>query len=188
MPYLIVGSSDQPEIPFVDNQNQEASRELTEIMLLKGMRKLALLCGRSSYLVTQARYQGFCEAHKKCKVDVDGALVYKDIENYFQAKRAVRDLLKRGADGIVCMDDFICSMALGCLREEKKEIPGQIRIASLYDSKQLAENQPSISSVRFDTERLGRNACLDILRILGEEIEEEIPELNYQVILRESTK
>ena len=35
-PYILIGPSSDPEVPFVDNKNQEAGKELTSIMLMKG--------------------------------------------------------------------------------------------------------------------------------------------------------
>ena len=46
-PYILIGPSSDPEVPFVDNKNQEAGKELTSIMLMKGFRNLALLGGKS---------------------------------------------------------------------------------------------------------------------------------------------
>lgn len=89
---------------------------------------------------------------------------------------------------MICMDDFICGMVCGCLKEKGIRVPSQMRLASFYDSPQLERNVPPITSVHFDTRQLGRSACGMLLKLLGEEIEEEITLMNYQVVLRESTK
>ena len=94
--------------------------------------------------------------------------------------------MKKGADGIVCMDDVICSMCLSSLREKKISVPAEIKIASMYDSKNLEYNNPPITSIRFDTVRLGKMACAKLLNILGEKPLEDTLTLNYQVMLRES--
>ena len=86
------------------------------------------------------------------------------------------------------MDDVICNMCLGSLREKKITIPTEIRVASLYDSINLEFNNPPVTSVRFDTVRLGKMACVKLLKLLGEKPEEDLVPLNYQVILRESTQ
>jgi DNA-binding LacI/PurR family transcriptional regulator len=188
MPYLVIGPNKDPDTMSVDNQNEEASRELTELMLFKGMRRLALLGGQESYSVTQSRYRGFEQAHEKAGIQMHPELFSMNVDNYQHAMKAVEKALSEGADGIICMDDYICELALGCLRERGVAIPQQIRIASLYDSLQIERNNPPVSSVRFDTKKLGQNACLKLLKLLGEEIEEAEHISNYQVILRESTK
>lgn len=75
-------------------------------------------------------------------------------------------------------------------QSEGKENIGSCRnkIASMYDSKNLEYNNPPITSIRFDTVRLGKMACAKLLNILGEKPLEDTVPLNYQVVLRESTQ
>lgn len=80
-PYILIGPSSDPEVPFVDNKNQEAGKELTSIMLMKGFRNLALLGGNQSYNVTGSRYQGFLEAHEEMGVSVNENLIFMDTDN-----------------------------------------------------------------------------------------------------------
>lgn len=188
VPFVVVGPSTDPEIPSVDNRNQEAGKELTSIMLMKGMRKIALLGGKREYSVTGSRYQGFADAHDEMGVNIDESLVIMDVDNQTKAAQAAKYAMENGADGILCMDDVICSMVLSYLREKRIRVPDQIKLASLYDSRNLEYNNPSVTSVRFDTVRLGKNACVKILKLLGENVEEDAVPLNYQVILRESTQ
>ncbi len=187
-PFVLIGPSHDPDVAFVDNKNQEAGKELTSIMLMKGFKNLALLGGNQSYDVTGSRYQGFLEAHKEMRVPVNENLIFMDADNQVAVSDAVKRLLEEGADGIVCMDDVICSMCLSSLREKKIQIPSEIKVASMYDSKNLEYNNPPITSIRFDTVRLGKMACVKLLKILGENPQEDTRPLNYQVVLRESTQ
>ena len=187
-PFVAIGPEEDPEITYVDNKNQEASEELTSIMLMKGVQKLALLGGNYSFSVTKSRYQGYAQAHEKMHVPVNPELVFMDCEDQVKVSEAVKQALEQGADGILCMDDAICSMCIGSLRERKIPIPSQVRVASLYDSKSLEYNNPPITSVKFDTVRLGKMAAEKLLKMMGEETEEETLPLNYQVVLRESTQ
>ena len=187
-PYVLIGPSSDPKVPFVDNKNREAGKELTSIMLMKGFRHLALLGGNQSYNVTGSRYQGFLEAHKDMGVSVNENLIFMDVDNQVAVSDTVKRLIEEGADGIVCMDDVICSMCLSSLREKKIQVPTEIKVASMYDSKNLEYNNPPVTSIRFDTVRLGKMACVKLLKILGENPQEDILPLNYQVVLRESTQ
>ena len=59
----------------------------------------------------------------------------------------------------------------------------------MYDSKNLEYNNPPVTSVKFDTVRLGKMACVKLLKILGRNSLKKIHcRLNYQVVLRESTQ
>ena len=187
-PFVLIGPTSDPEIPFVDNKNQEAGKELTSILLMKGMRYLALLGGNESYNVTGSRYQGFLDAHQELGIPVDKNLIFMNADNQLVISDAVSKLYEAGADGIVCMDDVICSMCMSSLREKKIQVPMQMKVASMYDSKNLEYHNPPVTSIKFDTTGLGQMACIKLLEILGENPQEEIKPLNYQVILRESTQ
>ena len=57
----------------------------------------------------------------------------------------------------------------------------------MYDSRELEYNIPPVTAIRFRTKNLGRNVCVQMLKMLGEPVTEEYA-LGYQIILRESTK
>lgn len=187
-PFVLIGPSTDPDVPFVDNKNQEAGKELTSIMLMKGMRRLALLGGNQSYNVTGSRYQGFMDAHKELGIPVNENLIFMNMDSQMAVSDAISKLRAEKADGIVCMDDVICSMCMSSLREKKILVPAQMKVASMYDSKNLEYNNPPVTSICFDTVRLGKMACIKLLQILGENPQEDLIPLNYQVILRESTQ
>ena len=67
---MVIGpSSGDEEIPFVDNRNQEASEELTSIMLDERNPQIWHCWEEtSSYSVTGSRYQGYKDAHEKMGV------------------------------------------------------------------------------------------------------------------------
>ncbi|MDO4344051.1 MAG: LacI family DNA-binding transcriptional regulator [Eubacteriales bacterium] len=188
VPFVLVGPSEDKDVVWVDNQNREGSRELTGILLMKGMKRLALLGGNRAHLVTDSRFLGFRDAHKDQGIPVQEELVFFDVEGYSAVVKAMEKILEAGVDGIVCMDDFITGMLLGYLREKELRVPEDIRVASLYDSPRLEMYRPAITSLHFDTRYLGRVACITLLKLLGEEVEQKDTPLSYQVILRESTK
>ena len=188
VPFVVIGPCKDPEIPSVDNQNQEASQEMTGVLLTKGIKKVALLGGNESYSVTKKRYEGFLMAHEQQGISVASDMVYMNADNQLKVTEAVTEALAHGVEGFVCMDDVICNMCLGSLREKKLRIPADIRVASLYDSINLEYNNPPVTSVRFDTVRLGRMACAKLLQLLGENPREELLPLSYQIVLRESTQ
>ena len=188
VPFVVIGSGNDPEVSYVDNPNKAACEELTELLLLKGIRRLGLLGGERNFYVNQDRLLGFVEAHEKAGIPVDRSIIYMEVKNYPKAAKVVKELLEQKIDGIVCMEDSICYMVMSCLRELGVQVPSELCVASFYDSEMLEYNQPSVTSLHFDARELGRKACLNLLRQLGTEPEEEVFSGDYQVILRESTK
>ena len=187
IPFVVIGPAEGNDNFYVDNPNKEASMELTEIMLMKGLRRLALFGGNRMHKVSKSRLAGFLEAHRKQGLEANPSLFFANIENYQKTIKAVKQTLDIGVDGILCMDDFITNLVLRCLRENGIKVPEQVKLASFYDNIQLEYNVPTVTSVRFDTRNLGKNACYMLLKQLGELSIEEPSTINYQVILREST-
>lgn len=187
MPFVVIGTSRESQVETVDNKNREAGEELTQIMLLKCGGPVALLGGNESYSVTQNRLEGYLNAHRKLGRQPVNDVVFMNIASYSAVMEAVEQMIEKGVRALICMDDAISDMALGCLREKEVDIPGTMKVASMYDSHQLERNSPSITSIRFDSVRLGSNACLRLLGMLGEQVEQETA-AGYEVILRESTK
>lgn len=188
MPFVMIGPSENERILAVDNSNREGCRELTSILLIKGMRRLALIAGSSSHRVNEHDKKGYLDAFRKYGVDVNERLIFMDVENRKQIKRAVSRAVEVGADGIVCADDVLTLQVLECLREKRMEVPTDIKLASCYDAPQLESSIPPITSVHFDTKELGRNACRMLLDVIAGRTAEKKSPANYQVILRESTK
>lgn len=102
-----------------------------------------------------------------------------DADNQIKVEESVKSALEQGADGILCMDDVICGMCLGSFREKKVHIPSQIKVVSLYDSKNLEDNNPPVASVKFDTVLLGNMASRKFLELSGEQTEKEEASLSY---------
>ena len=102
--------------------------------------------------------------------------------------RAVEEVLEKGADCIVCMDDAICIQVLRKLRQEHIKVPQDIRVASFYNSSVLENNIPSITSLSFNPRELGMEACKNLLAQIEGETVPDRTLLSYEVVLKESTK
>ena len=116
-------------------------------------------------------------------------LFYENLVNNISIEKSVDDALKSKADCIVCMDDNICYQVLRKLRHDGVSIPGDIRVASFFDSNLLEGNSPPITCVDFEVNNVGLIAAKTLLSIIDNE--ENVPmkiELGYVIALKESTK
>lgn len=188
IPFVAIGSTDDNEVVQIDNDHRNACRELTYRLLEQAVKKIALIGGSESYVVTGNRLQGFEDAFREWG-DWDGAKqIILNISDGISVDRIVEELLREQTQCIVCMDDFLCGYVLSTLQQRQVLVPGQVQVASFYDSTMLVNSHPSVTSIRFDVEELGRKACELLLRILqGEEVERRTL-LGYEVCMRESTR
>ena len=189
IPFVAIGSTDDNEVVQIDNDHRNACRDLTYRLLEQGVTKIALIGGNESYVVTGNRLQGFEDAFRE-RGDWDGVKqIMLNVSDEISVDRILEELLQEKTECIVCMDDFLCGCVLNALQQRQIAVPGQMQVASFYDSTMLVNRHPSATSIRFDVEELGRKACELLLRILqGEEVEvEQRTLLGYEVHMREST-
>lgn len=188
MPFVAIGSTDDDEVVQIDNDHRSACRELTGRLLEQGIKRIALIGGDESYIVTGNRMKGFDDAFNSHKGWNGIRRILLNVDDTREADRIVEQLLREGTECIVCMDDFLCGCVLNALQLRQIAVPKQVQVASFYDSTMLANRLPSVTSIRFDVEELGRKACELLLRMLcGEEVE-RCTLLGYELCMRTSTK
>lgn len=188
IPFVTIGSTFYKGVVQIDHNHKSACKELTSIILMKQMKKVALIGGDESHMVTQSRLRGFREAYQKMGQPLDESLLFLSLENNVMIDKKVEEILERGVDCILCMDDAVCSRVLKKLREEHMKVPQDIRVASFYNSTVLENNVPSITSLSFDSKELGMVACRTLMDLIeGQDVKERTL-LPYEVVLKESTK
>jgi DNA-binding LacI/PurR family transcriptional regulator len=134
------------------------------------------------------RKQGFLEAYKVCKSHFDESLIFENCDKADKIEYAVNKLLELDTEGIVCMDDAICSTVLQILAIKNIAVPEKVQVASFYDSTLLKNSKPAITSLLFDDKALGTLTCQVLLKyIKGEDVKARTL-LGYEIIGRESTR
>lgn len=188
IPFVVVGSTEYDGVVQVDNDHRAACKELTSILLMKQMKKIALLGGNECHVVTQNRLQGFKDAFAKMQMPIDESLIYMNLDNPVMLEKKVEEIIEKDVDCIVCMDDAICTRVLYKLQREDIKVPEQIKIASFYNSSVLENHVPSVTSLDFNAKELGMLVCRTILDMIdGKESEQRVLQ-GYEVRLRESTQ
>lgn len=188
IPFVTAGSTEYKRVVQIDHDHENACRELTSIILMRQMEKVALLGGNESFVVNRSRFRGFEKAYEQLGRSYDHDLIYMNLESKAFIDRAVDSAMEKKADCILCMDDAICSQVLRKLRQEHIKVPRDVRVASFYNSSVLENNIPSITSLSFDARELGSAACKNLLAQIEDGDYEEKTLLSYEVVLKESTK
>ena len=180
----------EKDIPFVaaGSSEYEKVKQLTSIILMRGLKNIAILGGNESFVVNQTRLRGVRDAYEQFDVKLEPGSLFMNLESKSFIEKAVDDALAQEAECILCMDDAICSQVLRKLRQDHVKIPDDVRIASFYNSSVLENNIPSITSLSFDAKELGMTACKNLLsQVDGEDVPDKVL-LSYEVVLKESTK
>ena len=181
VPFVAVGSTEDSAVVQIDNDHRTACRALTGKLLERGVKRIALIGGDENYMVTKNRLLGFQDAFENRLNKSIECQISLNVTHADMVDGIVEELLLAGTDCIVTMDDFLCSRVLNALQRRGVDVPGQMQVASFYDSVFLAEHMPQVSSIWFDVEELGRKACELLLRMLAGESVEQRMLLGYQL-------
>ncbi len=187
-PFVAIGSMDDDSVIQVDHDNMGACRDLTAILLSRRMRRIAYMGREDDLIVNEERYRGYLQAHRDIGTDVDMELVYRDNITETIVRKNTDELVRRRVDCILCQDDSICNIVLQELYSQNVRIPEEMRVASCHNSKTLDSYPVTVTSLKFDNTEIGRVACDVLIDMLeGRQVEGRTL-LDYEVVLKESTK
>lgn len=188
MPFVVIGSSTDDQVIQIDNDHINACRELTSILALKGIKRMALIGGNENHVVNQTRKKGFMLGLKEQGIETNSKTIYMNCDVTSTVERAVEECVRSNVECIVCMDDRICHCAINKLYRDGIAIPEQMKVASFYNSAMLESNQPAITSLQYDPKELGMVACRTLFDyIAGMEVQKKVL-LGYETILKGSTQ
>lgn len=188
MPFVAIGSADDDRVVQIDNDHRSACREMTANLLEWGIKRIALIGSDESHIVTGNRLKGFEDAFADRAMWDGSRKIFLNVSDEREVDGIVEKLLTDKVECIVCMDDFLCGCVLNALQQRQIVVPEQMQVVSFYDSTVLANRIPSITSIRFDVEELGRKACETLLAMLDEKEVEQRTLLGYEVRIRKSTR
>ena len=188
VPFVAMGRLRSPAALQVDHDHVGAARELTRLLLQMGLRQIAYLGNREAYTVNMDRLEGYRQALEESGLAVDPGIVFSNVNSDEGRVDALEAALEQKPECLLCGDDNLAFEIMKDLQQRGISVPGQLKLASLYDSEILQNNSPTVTAVQFDAAALGTAACRLLLDAMaGKEV---VPRQlqGYQVILRESTK
>ncbi len=187
IPFVVIGSSPDQELVQVDNDHLTACSDLTGTLLSRGFRRIALMGGDGTHIITDTRRKGYELAFAKAGVPLDESIIYMNVEEPVRAGAVLKDVLQKDVDCLICMDEKLTGMVMSECRSRHIRIPEDLRLASFYNSAFLANSTPAVTALDIDDQRLGAAAGAKLLEMIAGEKPESVLIRNYQVILREST-
>lgn len=188
VPFVVTGSIADDEVYQVDVDQRGGCHELTDILLKKGIRKMALFCADLRLTVSKDRLNGYLDAIRENDLPIEYDLIVEDAADINVLEKSVRDILKEQVECVICGDDGICLTVLDYFRQLGIVVPRDIRVASFYNSMLLEETNSFITSLDFDILKLGNLAGEMLVSLLNGEPCEKKKMLGYKILIKESTK
>ncbi len=187
---VAIGYSEDKNVVCVDHDNQKSSYEMTQVLIDRGCRRLLFVDGKSEHMVNNYRRQGFQEACDRSREKLQKVEITDNVQNQRDVQVAVRGALRQRIDGIICADDYLAVLVMNELKRRNIQVPGEMKVVSLFDNTYLELNSPSVTSVRFNNIAIGEEAAQELIR----QIENpdcstvKLKILSFEIQMRETTE
>lgn len=166
----------------VSSNNVQGMEELVKYIYKKGHRNIAYIHGQSTSSVTKERVTSFCRALDQLGVEVDDEYIraanyLETVDTAIQTKELMALPVKPTC--IIYPDDTSLIGGINTLTEMGLRIPEDISVAG-YDGTHVSQLMyPKITTIRQDTERIGREAAEHLMCL----IEKPKTTLNERVVI-----
>jgi LacI family transcriptional regulator len=165
----------------------DAARAITEHLLNKGHRRIAIMRGPDFQLVSMRRYNGYANAIGAKGLRVDPALVAQGDFSRESGRSEAGKLFAARPTAIFASNDEMAAGIIDAANEARIAIPQQISLVGYDDNAIAKTTRPRLTTVRQPLETMGEMAArLLIERVRrpgGSAAHEVVP---YEIVERES--
>lgn len=191
-PYSVIGSPefDEDGLNYVDNDNEKASFELTEYLIKRDYKKIALIGGDDNLTVTKKRIKGFLKALRKNKIKVDKNDIFTGEFNEETGYEYGNTLIasKKPYDAVIALDDVIAYGVANAFSDSGFNIPDDVAIAGFNNSFLSRQCRIPITSVDVHADRLGEEAVEILIKFIQSRKSQDKRMVEYTILKRESTE
>lgn len=189
-PFVLIGTCmEYNDVYEVDTDNFLASYDLTKHLIQRNCKKIAFIGGEHNSIVTIKRLDGYKKAMENFNLKLYDEFIITDKFSEEKGYNSMQKLLDLSIipDGIIITDDLMCAGAIKKLQEANLKIPKDVLIAAFNDGIFTKYSNPSITSIKIHSSKLGEKACEVLFDIMNDKIVEKKNIINYELIMRDST-
>lgn len=172
-PFVVIGTPDIKEALWVDNDNINATYNITNKLIEKGHKKIAFIGGNRDLKVSKDRFKGYQNALKENNIEFKKELIYEG-ESFSEkdGEKGIIQILKREQPtAIIGTEDLLAVGANKYLFANNIE---GIEIIGFNNTPITQYQNPPISSIDINGSKLGYEAAKLLINYLNnEEIEEK---------------
>lgn len=171
---------------YVDVDNRAGARQAVKYLLGRGRGRIATIAGPQDMGVGVDRLAGYRDA--LIATGMPEIVAYGDFSEESGA-RAMLGLLAEHPelDAVFTASDPMALGALRVLRQEGRDVPGDVAVVGFDDSPAGAHSSPPLTTVHQPTETMGRQmAQLLVARINGEHLDQPVVILDTHLVERAS--
>jgi DNA-binding LacI/PurR family transcriptional regulator len=194
VPYLMVnGSTDDPEVIHLVSNDEEGGQRAAEHLHGLGHRRFLVIAGPQEHRSHNLRLEGFKRGLARLGGAEDVEIAPSPESGFEHGYRLMTEranrFLEAGRTAVFATNDMLALGAVKALLERGVDVPGQASVMGFDDVDHAAMYTPALTTVKVDTERMGRDAVGLLDRLIRKE--GGVPMLNEyasELIVRQSTR
>ncbi|UQS83101.1 GntR family transcriptional regulator [Bombilactobacillus thymidiniphilus] len=157
----------QLDFPSIENDDYHAEQELTNYLITMGHRQI-LGIFQIDDRQGIARMNGFQDALQAANIASDQLIMYNSHDVFANIAQQVKNLLIQNTPptAIVCYNDELAMRIAAKLKTWGFQIPNDISLAGFDDYEAARYVSPSLTSLSYDSNTVGKQAGQAILRLL----------------------
>ena len=190
IPVVLLGQQHK-RFPCVYHNDYEAARELDELLLAKGRRRIAFIgVTERDIAAGYQRKRALMDACAQFGVSTDNVIWregnFRQDSGYFIAKDLM--LQHPELDGIVCATDDMAIGAIKAVKEAGRRVPQDVSVVGIGDGWAGQMMEPALTTAHYFYRESGEDAAEMLLSLLNSETDVPIRQtmLGYELKLRES--
>jgi len=154
---------------FVGIDNTEEAKRLVNLFNIKP-KKLGIIHPVLSDVMTiRLRIEGVIEACKAAGIDYEISALS---EEPGQAQTVIKDMMSKGVDSIVSLNNKVALSTVGALNALNVSIPSQIKVISFDDSEAFSYFSPPVTALRQPIKQIGIETVARLMDRLKESTEQ----------------
>ncbi|QAS53348.1 LacI family DNA-binding transcriptional regulator [Halobacillus litoralis] len=170
-PFVMVGKpvDRASETMFVDNDNIQASKDVTEYMIALGHEKIGFIGGDSHYEVARDRLEGFRLALSNHNLKVNEELRKNIHPGKVDADEVVKELmdLPDPPTGLVITDDYNALLVMRALAARGVKLPEDMSIVGFNNTMIAQLSNPPLTTVDTQSIQLGHESARNLIDLLN---------------------
>jgi LacI family transcriptional regulator len=165
----IDASGGYPDVPTVDNDDRGGVVSAIDYLAGLGHRRIALLNGQLDYPFERQALAGYLATCERHGLLIEPRLLRTSDYSVASGRAAMADILRNGSPptAVFAVDDESAAGAMQAIADAGLRIPDDVSVVGMDDVPLAAALRPALTTVRIDTEELGRQGASMLLQIVA---------------------
>lgn len=192
VPYVRISPArDHGRSPYVEVDDEDAARIMTEHLLGLGHRRIGFICGPDGHASSERRIKGFRETMARAGATVDEALVQPGDFTPRSGRAAATQMLAMDEPptAVFASNDLMACGVLGRAHELGLQLPGRLSVAGVDDIASATMVWPTLTTMRQPIAEMAAAATAMIIGRAARDSGPHIPHAAFRcdLVVREST-